>query len=477
MNPKAILACLFLTLAPTGSPLWAGIRNVSTATDFQTALNTAAPGDEIVLAPGTYAGRFAASGLKDVLIRSADPGDKAVIAAANEGLKIDLSNGVTVEDLVVKGAKYNGINISGPDGNLTTGITLRRVEVYDTGGTGNEDGIKLSAVADFLIDNVTVSNWGTGGTGIDMVGCHRGLIENSYLTNPDDPMAGFGIRPKGGSTQIRIRANRFDSASERPIQFGGITSLNVFRPSSAALGPYEADAIVAEGNTIVGGRAPISFANTVTDTNRFSDNLSYGSTKWAGRILMENKEPGFGRTENGVIKDNVFVWSQNVTNLASIPFNVGSDAAYDTFTLSGNEWYNQSNPGNSTPNLAPVVEQDGIYGVDPQEDPDGIFVREYAWGKWIINNSLADLTYVLDDAEMADLLLALPLEDGLGGSDFDVTKGSPLSGNWNLVSPRKNLDLDPLSYYLLVDSTVPEPTAAFLLGLVGLMAAMNRKKA
>src|SRR4029078_4044495 len=80
----------------------------------------------------------------------------------------------------------------------TVNITLRNITVRDIVTAGNHDGIKLSGVNDFLIEHVRVLNGGTGGSAVDMVGCHRGLIQNSSFTHTNTANGGTTLQPKGG---------------------------------------------------------------------------------------------------------------------------------------------------------------------------------------------------------------------------------------------------------------------------------------
>ena len=80
---------------------------------------------------------------------------------------------MTIADLVFRNQIDNGLNLDdgGSFDTPATNITLRNLTVRDIVSAGNHDGIKLSGVNDFLIENVEVLNWGTGGSAVDMVGC------------------------------------------------------------------------------------------------------------------------------------------------------------------------------------------------------------------------------------------------------------------------------------------------------------------
>ena len=100
----------------------------------------------------------------------------------------------------------------------------------------------------FHLDRVQVVDWGSGGSGVDMVGSHQGLIERSLFQGNND-LAGSGIQAKGGTSDIVIRANRFESAGGRALNLGGSTGLEFFRPQPP--GTVEAQNLVAEGNKVI----------------------------------------------------------------------------------------------------------------------------------------------------------------------------------------------------------------------------------
>ncbi len=222
------IAFCSLAFATLMSDATAEVISVTDSASFQAALDNAISGQQIVLAPGIYPGRFTATGLADVAIRSADPDDPAVIDAAGvgEGLKFSSIKGVSISDLIIRNASLNGINID--DGGfieVSENVDIRNVELRDGGG----DGIKFAGVDGFHIDRVKVVGWGGSWTAVDFVGAHDGLVERSYFENTM-PGSGVGVQAKSGSTDIVIRANRLVNANERSIQIGGAGGGEFFRP-------------------------------------------------------------------------------------------------------------------------------------------------------------------------------------------------------------------------------------------------------
>jgi hypothetical protein len=99
-----------------------------------------------------------------------------------EGAGIQLSSPVYVElrDLAFRKIKGNGLNIY--DGGVAGAKSAHHVKLVglklaDVGPTGNLDGFKLSGLEDFEIRDCVLERWGSSGSAVDMVGCHRGLIE------------------------------------------------------------------------------------------------------------------------------------------------------------------------------------------------------------------------------------------------------------------------------------------------------------
>ena len=185
----------------------------------------------------------------------ADPNNRAVIdnTGHSEGLHLVDAVRVTISDLIIRGASDNGLNIDdgGSYATPSNQITLRNLLVQNIGAAGgNHDGIKLSGVDQFHIDRVRILDWGDGGSAIDMVGSHQGLIENSLFQRSAPSTSGTGIQQKGGTSEIIVRANRFVQAGDRAINMGGSTGLQFFRPQPP--GSVEADNLIAEGNVITG---------------------------------------------------------------------------------------------------------------------------------------------------------------------------------------------------------------------------------
>lgn len=341
---------------------------VRNADEFRQAINRAKPGTRILLAPGTYPGGFFFSNLQGetnspIIIAAADPANPPVIEGGSTGLHLSRPSFVELHDLVISNVTVNGLNIDngGSSDRPASNLVLRRLKVSDVGPKGNHDCIKLSGVQDFRVESCQIERWGTGGgSGIDMVGCHNGLIE-SNLFHHSDTIGSTGVQAKGGTSRLIVRRNRFENAGGRAVNIGGSTGLQFFRPPlKAGEEHFEAKDIRVEGNTFIGGGAPVAFVGVDGASVRF--NTIYHPKRWAMRILQENREPGFVPSRKGEFSDNIVAF--NSRDWAEGGVNIGSGTAPETFTFARNWWYCLDDPARSRPRL-PVEETAGVYGKDP----------------------------------------------------------------------------------------------------------------
>ena len=334
---------------------------VKTTQEFRAALAAAGPGTTIAIEPGVYAGGAYRAGLAGtagapIVIRASDPKSPPVFLGGPSGLQLSDARYVTLVDLAFQGPQDNGINIDDGDSFATPSAHIRisRVTVRDL-PEGNRDGIKLSGVTDFVIEDSRVERWGAGGSAIDMVGCHRGVIRNSVFRHAPGLEFGNGIEAKGGSTAIAITGNTFEHASSRAVQIGGTTGRHLFRPQPPDAA--EARDVLVEDNVIIGGEAAVAFVGSDGGTVRF--NTIYLPAKWPIRILQEQTGPGVAACRNGVFRDNIVYWRGDQM------INVGDGTNAASFTFAHNWWFRADDPGRSQIAL-PAVERDGRYGADPR---------------------------------------------------------------------------------------------------------------
>lgn len=265
---------------------------------------------------------------------------------------------VELHDIVFAEATGNGLNIDdgGNADSPAEHLVLRRLRVRDVGPSGNRDGIKLSGVDHFVVEQCLVEKWGSGGSAIDMVGCHHGRIDRCEFKHRGD-IAANGVQTKGGSSDISIQRCRFENAGGRAVNIGGSTGRDYFRPRSA---DYEAKRINVEDCTFIGSMSPIAFVGVDGASVRY--NTIYCPSHWVMRILQESQGPEFTPCRNGVLSHNLIVFRSD--QLRSI-VNVGGGTSPETFQFADNHWFCIDNPARSRPDGLPTVESNGSYGQDP----------------------------------------------------------------------------------------------------------------
>jgi len=370
-----VIAAALLLLVP------ADVVHVHDGAALRKALASARAGTTIYLAPGTYAGDVYVTGLKGapgrpIVLAAAGPRTQpTILRGGTEGLHLSEVEHVEVRDLVIEGASGNGLNVDdgGRRDRPSRHVLLRGITVRDVGPHGNCDGIKLSGLVDFRIEGCTVERWGSGGSAIDMVGCHRGTIERCTIRGRprggeyDEPST--GVQAKGGSSAIAVRRSRFEEAGARAVQIGGSTDLSAFRPPLGAPPHAEARDVRVEGNEFLGGEVPVAFVGA--DRSVFRFNTIHAPRKWAVRILQETRESGFVPCRGGSFTDNVVVFRKGAWTEGGV--NVGPDTASGTFTFARNVWFCLDDPERTGELVRlPVTETDGVLGRDPLlRDADG----------------------------------------------------------------------------------------------------------
>jgi hypothetical protein len=138
--------------------------------------------------------------------------------------------------------------------------------------------------------------------GIDMVGCHKGVVEDCYFRGEKGCDNSEAIQMKGGCTD-----------------------------------------------------------NLVQCCNHVVQNTIVLPDKWIGRILQETHAPQFMPCRDGVFAKNVVVFDRRVGRPEFI--NVGPGTAPETWRFTGNEWFDTD--GNRKSRL-PGTETGSVHQVDPK---------------------------------------------------------------------------------------------------------------
>lgn len=335
------------------------------------AASLAAAGTAIRLSPGTHqADQFVSdlTGSPSAPIWiGGEPGrlPRPVLAGGSEALHLVRAKWVVLHDLEIQGASSNGVNADdgGETGNPLAShhLVFRRLAIHDIGSGGNNDGLKLSGVDDFHVLDSSIARCGgaSSGSGVDCVGCHRGLVARNRF----EQMSGNAVQAKGGSSDVELRWNTLVSPGARGFNLGGSTGFAFFRPPlSTTVANAEARNLRAVGNLIVGGDTPFAFVGCVDCVA--AHNTVVNPSTWLMRILQETTSGGgftFEAAANGQVVNNLFYFEDGDI---STHLNIGPNTAPATFDFAHNLWYAWDASGASAPTL-PSAEVGGIYGQDP----------------------------------------------------------------------------------------------------------------
>ncbi len=338
------------------APLAAEVIEVRDAAALPEALRNLKPGAVLKIAPGDYPGGHSVRGVADLTVEAADPERPPHFRGGPNAWHFSRCPSLTLRNLRTSGQRHNGINID--DGNEREkpvgGVTLERLNVSDVGPNGNFDAIKCSGLEDLAIRDCAISGW--GGQAIDLVGCRRVKIEGCTITGKPGFSQHTGPQFKGGCEDVTIENCRLVNAGQRPVQAGGSTGMDYFRPPGAK---YEARRIFIRGNTIEGGMCAAAF--TGVDGAEFTGNTILYPEKWIFRILQETKEEGFPPCRNVLVAENRIVFRRSQVG---VEINIAGGTAPETFRFERNRWFAEDRPGASKPRL-PVEEKDGVYGENP----------------------------------------------------------------------------------------------------------------
>ena len=308
-----------------------------------------APGDTILIHQEIYEGRGTFTDLtgepdKFITIKSV-PGHTVIFRGGSSAFHIKSASFLQIQGLVFEQQTGNGLNID-DNGNYDTPSHHIRIEnctFKDINASGNNDLLKMSRVEDFVILNCTSSNGAKGGSGLDMVGCHRGLIQACYFEN----QGSNAVQAKGGSQHIRIENNVFKNCGGRTLNLGGSTGLDFFSPKDAT---FEAADLQVYFNTIIGSMDAIAYVGC--QRVEVAHNTIIDPEKWVIRILQEtvNPQDRFEKCGNNSFTNNVICKGNKV----AIDCNIGSNTTPETFVFSGNIWYNYDDPEWKEPVGIPV---------------------------------------------------------------------------------------------------------------------------
>jgi hypothetical protein len=318
------------------------------------ALGELTPGTTLLLEPGVYEGGVFMDNVvgteeAPIIIQGAEPNDPPIFRNGGTAFHLSDCRYVTLRNLRVEGFPGNGINVDDGGSFATPShhIVLENLTILEIGPKGNHDALKMSGVDHFTVRKCHFEAW--GGSGIDMVGCHHGVVEDCTFTG----RAGFSqdnaVQLKGGTQDVLVQCCLFTNAGQRCINLGGSTGLQFFRPG---VGDYEAKNITVAGNRFMGSMAPVAWVTA--KGGHVHHNTIVLPDKWVLRILQETTDPQFKPCHSGLFEHNLIFFDARVQFFV----NVGPRTAPETFVFRHNVWCDTE--GVRVPSL-PVPETDGVY--------------------------------------------------------------------------------------------------------------------
>lgn len=356
VNFSCLIIWLGFYLPLSAKTLHVGARQ--TYASLSQAVAVTVPGDTIMIHEGSYPG-----GLSIVNLQGTDANRISIIRAPHA--TVIFNGGINSWHMTdaayvhIKGFTFqqqtgNGFNVDdgGTFNTPSHHIVFDSCTFRDIKAKGNNDLLKMSGVDFFEIRNCIFLNGAAGGSGIDMVGCHEGLITGSRFEN----QGSNSIQAKGGSKNIRIEANFFRNGGQRTINLGGSTNLRLFRPINAG---YEAAQLTVYSNIFIGSDAPIAYVGCIQ--TEVINNTFYLPQKWVIRILQETVDTSrFYPCGNNSFRNNIIYRN----SMVSIDCNIGPHTNPQSFSFSNNLWYHAQNPAWAGPDL-PAKEVNSIIGKDP----------------------------------------------------------------------------------------------------------------
>ncbi|MDX1383346.1 MAG: right-handed parallel beta-helix repeat-containing protein, partial [Thermoanaerobaculia bacterium] len=347
MDLRSALAMAIGAVVATATPLLradaATLEVPGDHATIQEALDAAADGDVVLVAPGTWAGPLSLAGktvtLASHFIVSGDPAliDQTVIdgGGGSHAIFVDDSVGpaTTIQGLTIRNAD-DGIRVDGSFRLLDCRITDTVDGVDYVGGGGlvqrcvfegnSDDGIDLDDdVAIVIEDNEIVDNGGS----------------------PSQDGDGIEIRLQnyqGPEIQVVIRNNRIDGNTSDGIQLidYGVTTNRLIR---------------IEGNTFVGNRLAAIGMMCCTDSDE-----NFEGAEVAERVLVEGNtfvgnQYGIVGGDDVVVLNNIFVAT---TELALKRLRGDSIAAYNLFWGNGTDWSDAIVDVGSTLSVEPLLAPD-----------------------------------------------------------------------------------------------------------------------
>ncbi|MBC7886099.1 MAG: T9SS type A sorting domain-containing protein [Saprospiraceae bacterium] len=328
----------------------------------------AKPGDSIICHDLIMQGGMSVSNLSGTSERwiyiLAESGKTITIQGGTNSIQFSDCAYLHIEGFTIQGQTGNGMNIddAGSFDSPTHHLRIVGCTFQNINATGNNDLLKLSGLDFFEIYSCLFFNGAAGGSGIDMVGCHHGMIFENVFKN----LGSNSIQCKGGSSDIQILRNQFENGGARALNLGGSTGLSFFRPQNATT---EAENIQVIANVFQGSEASIAFVGC--RNVEVSNNTILFPKKWVIRILQETVDvTRFLPCGANSFYNNIVV----LDNAVSVEANIGPNTEEETFMFNKNLWYKTTNQNWQGPDLPGTVS--GQIIDNPKILPGSLFILE-----------------------------------------------------------------------------------------------------
>ncbi len=392
------------------------------------AAQVATAGDTLLVLDGLYnsgtqwISNLSGTAAQPIVIRAQNR-HQAIFRGGTEAIHFTNCAYIEIRGLVIEQQTGNGINIDDGGDYQTPAhhFVIDDCLFRDMQSSGNSDLLKLSGLDDFVIRNCNFVNGSMGGSGIDMVGCHRGIIEDNIL----DGAGISGIQAKGGTQHILIRRNVLMHMPQRALNLGGSTGLQYFRPPlpSPITDAFEAADLQVYANIFVGSWAPVAYVGCVRA--KVNHNTIFKPANWVIRILQETTVPGFLPCGQNEFRNNVVYLTRDLAEV-----NVGPNTDAQSFLFSNNLWFNEQG-GNWTPGL-PVAEANQVIA-----NPQFIDTSQHDF-RVVPSSPAVQMGAVLDEPDrdfLGQLYHQPPSIGAHEGFEITTTTGYFVAPNYILVGP------------------------------------------
>ena len=355
---KIILVSIFLILPRL---TFSQILHVGSSYPYPTldaALQVVTPGDTIQVHEGTYAGGLYEENVQGTaeawITIEAAPGDMVIFDGGTNAWQFIDGAYLNIRGIIFQHQTGNGLNFDdgGTYDTPAHHIHFTNCTFRDMSANGNNDLLKISGLDTFEIMQCTFLNGAAGGSGIDMVGCHDGIVSQCHFEN----LGANSIQMKGGTRNIRVERNFFKNGGQRGLNMGGSTDLQFFRPLDAT---YEAADLKVYSNVFIGSLAPVAFVGCIH--SEVVNNTIYLPAKWVLRILQETVDTTrFAPCGDNNFINNIIYIDDRVT----VECNIGPNTNPESFTFSNNFWFHSQDNSWTGPDL-PSQDVNQIAGSDP----------------------------------------------------------------------------------------------------------------